>query len=139
MPSVTSRRTGRLLAAAAACVSFGIAAFTAISQIDPVLHLYDGVWMFAGAALAVAIAAPLVWRWPRERALLALCVATIIGTWGPLVLLALRAHMPIAARLKGAVFFSNADVVGIALPVSILLGWLALREHRPRGGDQPRS
>jgi hypothetical protein len=135
LSSITSRRSGRLLAAAAACLTFGLAVYTAISQVDRVLHLYDGLWMLAGAALAVGLTAPLIWSWPRERALLALAVASILGTWGPLVLLALRAHISIAARLKGAVFFSSADIVGIALPVSIMLAWLALREHRPRSSN----
>ena len=54
--SWTSRRTGRALAALAAALSFGIAIYTAISQVDRVLRLYDGLWMIAGAAVALALA-----------------------------------------------------------------------------------
>ena len=67
--SVTSRRTGRFLAGFAAASSLGLAIYTAISELEPALHLYDGLWMFAGAGVTVAIVAPLIWRWPRERAL----------------------------------------------------------------------
>ena len=56
-----------------------------------------------------------------------------MGTWAPLVGLAFRAGIPIRTRLQGAVFWSSADVVGVALPIGIVFAWLALREHRPRG------
>jgi hypothetical protein len=61
----------------------------------------------------------------------AVSAAAALGAWLPLVVLALRARIPVAARLKGAVFLSSADVIGVALPVGIALAWLALREHRP--------
>jgi hypothetical protein len=129
--SWTSRRTGRALAALAAALSFGIAIYMAISQVDRVLRLYDGLWMLAGAAVAIAITIPIVRSWPRDWAIALLAVVTEIGAWAPLVWLALRAHISIPARLKGAIFFSSADVIGIALPVGVVCAWLALREYRP--------
>lgn len=129
--SLTSRRSGRLLAALGAIFCLGIAGYTAITEVDPVLHIYDGLWMCAGGAAAVLLVTPLVWRWPRERALAVVAAATAAGTWAPLAVLALRARIPLAARVKGAIFFSSADVVGIALPVGVALAWLAIREHRP--------
>ena len=128
--SWTSRRTGRALAALAALVSLAIAVYTAISQIDRVLHLYDGLWMLAGAAVAIAITIPIVKSWPRDRAIALLAVITEIGAWAPLVVLALRAHISIPARLKGAIFFSNVDVIAVALPVGIVCAWLAIKEYR---------
>jgi hypothetical protein len=133
--SITSRRTGRMLAGLAAAFSLGLAIYTAISQFEPALHLYDGLWMLAGAGFAVAIVAPVIWRWPRERALAVLAAVTTVGTWAPLALLALRAGIPIRPRLRGAVFWSNADVIGVALPIGVVFAWLALREHRPGGAN----
>jgi hypothetical protein len=129
--SLTSRRSGRLLAGCASAFSLGLAIYTAVSELEPALRLFDGLWMFAGAGVAVAVVAPLIWRWPRERALAVLAAAAAAGTWAPLVVLALRAGIPIRTRLGAAVFWSSADVVGVALPVGIVFAWLALREHRP--------
>ena len=128
--SWTSRRTGRALAGLAALISLGIAIYTAISQVDRGLHLYDGLWMLGGTAIALAIWVPLVWSWPRDKAIALLAVVTVIGSWAPLVALALRARIPILARLKGAVFFSSADVVGVALPVGVVCLYLAMKEYR---------
>jgi hypothetical protein len=61
----------------------------------------------------------------------ALAVGAALGSWLPLMVIAWRAPTPAWSRLKAAVFFSSADVIGIALPVGIALAWLALREHRP--------
>jgi hypothetical protein len=133
--TVTSRRAGRLLAGFAAATVLGIAVYTAVVQAEPALRLYDGYWMLGGAAVAVGGVAPVVWRWGRERALVAVSAAAALGAWLPLVVLAWRARIPVAARLKGAVFLSSADVIGVALPVGIALAWLALREHRP---DDPK-
>jgi hypothetical protein len=132
--SWTSRRTGRSLAGLAALISFGIAIFTAISQVDRVLHLYDGLWMIGGTAAAMAICVPRVWSWPRDKAIALLALVTVIASWTPLVALALRARIPILARLKGAVFFSSADVVGVALPVGVVCLYLAMKEYRVGGG-----
>ena len=128
--SWTSRRTGRALAGLAALISFGIAIYTAISQVDRVLHIYDGLWMLAGATVALVLCVPLVWSWPRDKAIALLALVTVIASWAPLVALALRARIPILARLKGAVFFSSADVVGVALPVGVVCLYLAVREYR---------
>ena len=86
--------------------------------------------MLAGAAVAIAITIPIVRSWPRDRAIVLLAVVTEIGAWAPLVVLALRAHIPIPARLKGAIFFSSADVIGVALPVGVVCAWLAVKEYR---------
>ena len=128
--SWTSRRTGRTLAGLAALISLGIAIYTAISQVDRVLHIYDGLWMLAGAAVALALCVPLVWSWPRDRAIALLAIVTVVGSWTPLIALAIRAGIPILARLKGAVFFSSADVVGVALPVGVVCLYLAVKEYR---------
>lgn len=128
--SWTSRRTGRALAGLAGLISFGIAIYTAISQVDRVLHIYDGLWMLAGATVALVLCVPLVWSWPRDKAIALLALVTVIASWAPLVALALRARIPVLARLKGAVFFSSADVVGVALPVGVVCLYLAVREYR---------
>jgi hypothetical protein len=136
--ALTSRRTGRVLAGLAAACSLGLALYTAVSQLEPALRLYDGLWMLGGAAVAVAATAPLIWRWPRERALAVLAATTVAGTWAPLVMLALRAGIPISVRLRGAVFWSGADIIGVALPIGVIFTWLALQEHRPRArGPDP--
>ncbi|HSR89972.1 MAG TPA: hypothetical protein VLK88_01600, partial [Gemmatimonadales bacterium] len=130
--SWTSRRTGRALAALVALISFGIAIYTAVSQADRVLHIYDGLWMLAGATVAIGLCIPFVWSWPRDRAIALLATVTVVGSWTPLIVLALRAGIPIPARLKGAVFFSSADVVGVALPVGVVCLYLAVKEYRVR-------
>jgi hypothetical protein len=128
--SWTSRRTGRALAALAALISLAIAFYTAVSQVDRVLRLYDGLWMLAGAAIAIAITIPIVKSWPRDQAVVLLAVVTEIGAWVPLVILALRSHISIPARLKGAIFFSSVDVIAVALPVGVVCAWLAVKEYR---------
>jgi hypothetical protein len=101
----------------------GLAIGTAIGQSVPALGMLDGYWMLAGAAAATGAIAPIAWRWPRERALMAVAVTSLAGAWLPLIGLALRAGIPVSARLKGAMFFSSADVIGITLL------WLACQEH----------
>jgi hypothetical protein len=135
--TVTSRRAGRLLAGIAAAMVLGVAVHTAVVQAEPALRLYDGFWMLGGSAVAVGLVAPLIWGWARERALVAVAAAAAFGAWLPLVMLALRARIPVVARLKGAVFLSSADVIGVALPVGVALAWLALREHRPNAPRMP--
>ncbi len=129
--SLASRRAGRRLAGFGAVLVLGIAIHTAVTMADPVLRLYDGLWMLAGAALATGLVGPLVWGWPRERALIALAAATALGAWLPLVVLAVHAGMPVLVRLKGAIFFSSADVIGVALPVGVVLAWLTFKEYDP--------
>lgn len=107
----------------------GLGIWTAIDQSVPAIGIVDGYWMLGGAALAFLLLAPVARRWPRERALPAVTLATAAGAWLPLVVLALRAGIPVRARLKGAIFFSSADVIGLALPVGCALLWLALQEH----------
>ena len=114
-------------------IALSIALYTAVSQVDTVLHLYDGLWMLGGAVVALAICVPLVWSWPRDRAIAVLAVVTVIGSWAPLVAFAIRGKIPILARLKGAMFFSSADVVGVALPVGVVCLFLALKEYRKLG------
>jgi hypothetical protein len=126
-----SRKTGRIAAGLAAFGTLALAGFVAVSEIDPILHLYDGLWMFAGASVAFACIAPIVRRWRREPALALIAAGVAVGAWCPLVLLALRAHIPVLARLKGSIFLSSADIIGVALPVGATLAWLALGEHRP--------
>ena len=134
----TSRRVGRLASGAAGLAVLGLGVWTAIDQAMPDVGLVDGYWMVGGGLLAGALVAPLAWRWRRERALLAVGGAVVAGAWLPLVGLALRAGMPIGARLRGAMFFSSADVIGLALPVGCTLLWLALQEHRvPRDPPAP--
>jgi hypothetical protein len=86
--------------------------------------------MLAGAAVALAITIPIMKSWPRDRAIALLVIVTEIGAWAPLVVLALRAHIPVPARLKGAIFFSSADVIAVALPVAVVCAWLAVKEYR---------
>ena len=128
--SLVSRRSGRLLAGAAAVLILGLAVRTAFTGTVPELRLYDGWWMVGGATVTIALGLPFIWKWPRERALAVIAGCAAIGAWVPLVILAIRAGIPVLVRLKGAVFFSDADVLGVALPVGAALAWLALREHR---------
>lgn len=130
-PQLSSRRAGRIAAGLAALGTLGLAGYVALSEVDPVLHIYDGLWMFAGAAIAFAAIAGIVRRWRREFALVLVAVGVTAGAWCPLVVLAFRAHLPVLVRLKGAIFLASADVIGVALPVGATLAWLALGEHRP--------
>jgi hypothetical protein len=133
MAGLASRKTGRAVAAVAGLLVLGLAVRTAIAESDPVLKLYDGYWMLGGGLAAALLAAPLAWRWPRERALGLIALASLAGAWLPLVILGLRAGVPVAARLRGAIFFASADIIGLALPVGCALCWLALQEHQGAG------
>lgn len=114
-----------------------LAAYTGYSQSMPSLHIYDGVWMFLGGILAVALVAPFAWSWSRERSLVAIGFAALVGTWLPLVVLALRQHVPIWARIRGAWVLTGADIVGTALPVGMVCLWFALRAPTFRPGVTP--
>jgi hypothetical protein len=118
----------RLCAALAALGAFGWAGYTSAVESLPELGIYDGFWMILGAGLAVLLAAPWVWSWRRERSLPVVVAAAVAGCWIPLVVLALRQHAPIVARLRGAWILMGADVVGAAIPVGMACLWLALRE-----------
>jgi hypothetical protein len=132
---LASRRTGRIAAGLAASGVLGLAGYVAVTEVDRILHLYDGLWMFAGAGVAFLPIAILVRRWRREAALAMIAAGVTAGAWLPLVLLAIRAHIPVLARLKGAIFLSSADIIGVALPVGATLAWLAVGDHRPSPPD----
>jgi hypothetical protein len=121
---------GRRIAAIAGAVSLLLAAFTAYTQSIPALGVYDGVWMCLWGTLAVVTAAPLIWRWPRERSLVAVAVVALVGCWAPIVVSALRHQIPIMARLKGSWLLAGAGIVGLAVPLGFVCLWLAAREHR---------
>lgn len=125
--AIVSRATGRRLCWLLAAAALGLAAYTGYRQSIPSLHIYDGIWMFAGGVLAVALVVPLVWSWSRERSLSAIGLAALIGTWLPLVILAVRQHVPIWARIRGAWVLTGADIVGTALPIGMVCLWFALR------------
>lgn len=126
------RKTGQTLAALAALGAFAGAGWTAHLASMPELRVYDGFWMMAGAFLAVGVTAPLVWRWPRERSLVAITLACAIGSLVPLGISALRHHIPLMARLRGAWMLGGADVVGPALIVGFICLWFAVREYGTR-------
>ena len=48
----------------------------------------------------------------------------------PILISALRHHIPVLARLKGAWILAGAGVVGLATPLGFACLWLAVREHR---------
>lgn len=124
------RRTGQTLAALAALGAFMAAGWAAHVASIPELRVYDGFWMMIGAFLAVMVTAPLVWRWPREHSLVAIPLAAAIGSVIPLGISALRHHIPLKARLRGAWMLGGADVVGPALIIGFICLWFALREYR---------
>ncbi len=132
---LTSRRLGRLIAGGAGLLVLGLAVWVAIVESVPEIGIVDGYWMLAGAVTTFLLVAPFARRWKRDRALAAIAAATLIGAWVPLVALALRAGMPVSTRLRGAIFFSSADIIGLALPVAAALLWLATQEYR--GVDRP--
>lgn len=126
---MTRRTTGQIVAAFGALVAFGLALSAARHSAIPEWRVYDGFWMIGGAALMVALTAALVWRWPRELSLMAIAVATVVGSLVPLVLSAYRLHMPLMARLRGAWVLGGADVVGVPLVIGFMCLWFAVRTH----------
>jgi hypothetical protein len=123
-----SRQSGRVVAWLGAGLALALAVYTARVESMPEFHAYDGWWMLLGAAVAVAVLAPLVWRWPRQRSLLVIVLAAALGSWLPFVWLAHRGHVPLLPRLKGAWFLMGADVIGAVIPVGVACLWIALRE-----------
>jgi hypothetical protein len=95
----------------------------------PEWRVYDGFWMILGAAVAVMATAALVWDWPRERSLVAIAIATVLGSTVPLALSAFRLHLPLLGRLRGAWILGGADVVGPLLVIGFLCLWFAVRKH----------
>jgi hypothetical protein len=95
----------------------------------PEFKVYDGYWMMLGAAVTVGLVAPFVWRWPRERSLLVVVTASIVGSIVPLVVSALTHDLPIMARLRGSWMLAGADLVGPAVIVGFTCLWLAVRDE----------
>lgn len=88
--------------------------------------------MILGAAVAVGVVAPLVWRWPRERSLPLVVIASVVGSVVPLVISAFTHNLPIMARLRGSWILAGADLVGPAVVVGFTCLWLALRDNAPQ-------
>lgn len=105
----------------------------------PEFNVYDGFWMMLGATVAVALVAPFVWRWPRQRSLLVIALASIVGSVVPLGISAMRHHMPLMARLRGAWVLAGADLVGPALAVGFVCLWFVLREVTPARPESPAA
>ena len=136
---MTRRRIGQVLASLAALAMFVAAALEAHRSAIPSVRVYDGYWMILGAAIGMILIGPLVWRWPRERSLAVVLVTAVIGSVAPLIISAVRHHMPLLARLRGAWIIGGADVVGPALVIGCMCLWFALREHgveRSRRGSR---
>jgi hypothetical protein len=129
---VTRRKTGQVLAALIALASFICAAREAHNSSIPQIGVFDGFWMMLGATVAMLVVGPLVWRWPRERSLVAVALASVLGSVVPLAISAARHHMPLTARLRGSWVIGGADVVGPALVIGFVCLWFALREHGTR-------
>ena len=128
---MTPRAAGRLVAAVAAAAAFVWAAWAARNASMPEFKVYDGFWMMLGAAFAVALVAPMVWRWPRERSLLVIVIASIVGSVVPLAISAVRHRLPLVARLKGSWLIAGADLVGPAIVIGFACLWFALRDEVP--------
>lgn len=121
----------RVAAGAGAAGALGLAVYTAVTESMPQLRIYDGYWMLVGAAVAVALAAPLVWSWRREWSLGVVVAAAVVGCWLPIVWLALRRHSAVIPRMKGTWYLMGGDVVAAAIPVGVACLWMALRRPDP--------
>jgi hypothetical protein len=128
---VTRRRVGRALAAIGAVGAFGWAGWAARDSAIPEFKVYDGYRMIVGSTVAVLLVAPFIWRWRRDRSLIAIAAAAALGSLLPLALSAVRHQMPLLTRLRGAWFMAGADLVGPALVIGFVCLWLALREWAP--------
>jgi hypothetical protein len=124
------------MAALAALAAFAWAGWAAYVSSIPELRVYDGFWMILGASLAVLVVAPIVWRWPRERSLVAIVVASILGGVVPLGISAARHHVPLMARLRGSWTLGGADMVGPGLVLGFLCLWFAVREYGSEGSGK---
>jgi hypothetical protein len=136
---VTRRKIGQAAAGALAGLCFVWSVWASRATSIPELRVYDGYLMLVGAAVVVGLASPLVWHWPRERSLVAIAVASVLGCVIPLIISALRHHIPLAARFRGAWMIGGADLVGPPLIIGFVSLWFALREHgveRGRGGRE---
>ena len=128
---MTRRKLGRVVAGVGAAAAFLWAAKSAQSASMPEFKVYDGFWMMLGAAIAVMLVAPLVWRWPRERSLLVVVMAAVLGSIIPLAISAMTHGLPLMARLRGSWMLAGADMVGPALVIGFICLWLALRDEVP--------
>jgi hypothetical protein len=126
------RKVGRAVAAAAAITAFAWAGWAAYDNAMPELRFYDGYYMMLGATLAVIAVAPFIWRWRRDRSLVVIAVAAAVGSSIPLVISAVRHHMPIVVRFRGSWILAGADIVGPAVVVGFVCLWLAVRTWTPR-------
>jgi hypothetical protein len=133
------RRTGQMAAGLGALLSFGWAAWASHTSAIPELRVYDGYWMMLGAGIAILVTAPLVWRWPRERSLIAIALAATIGSVLPLVISALRYRMPVMVRLRGSWVLGGADLVAPALIIGAICLWFAVREYGSKTSGLDRS
>ena len=124
-------KSSRLIPACAALAAFLWAAKSAHDSSMPEFKVYDGYWRMLGAALAVGLLAPLVWRWPRERSLPLVVIASVVGSVVPLTISALTHSLPIMARLRGSWMLAGADLVGPAIIVGFTCLWLAVRDEAP--------
>ena len=128
---MTRGKISRLVPAFMALAAFLWAAKSAHDSSMPEFKVYDGYWMMVGAALAVGLIAPLIWRWPRERSLLVVVIASVVGSIVPLVVSALTHDLPIMARLRGSWMLAGADLVAPAVIVGFTCLWLAVRDEEP--------
>ena len=126
---MTRGKISRLMPALVALAAFLWAAKSAHDSSMPEFKVYDGYWMMLGAALAVSLMAPLIWRWPRERSLLVVVIASVVGSVVPLAISALTHNLPIMARLRGSWMLAGADLVGPAVVVGFTCLWLAVRDE----------
>jgi hypothetical protein len=125
-------KISRLIPALVALAAFLWAGKSARDSSMPEFKVYDGYWMILGAAVAVGLVAPMVWRWPRERSLVVVVVATIVGSVVPLVVSAFTHNLPVVARLRGSWMLAGADLVGPAVIVGFTCLWLAVRDEAER-------
>ena len=126
------RRTGQIAAGLIALISFGWAVWASHTSAMPEFGIYDGYWMILGATVAILIAAPLVWRWPRELSLVAIAAAAAIGCVAPLVVSALRKGMLVMVRLRGSWILGGADLVGPPVVIGFVALWLAIRKYESK-------
>ena len=131
---MTRGKISRLIPGLIALAAFVWAAKSAHDSSMPEFKVYDGYWMMLGAALAVGLVGTLIWRWPRERSLPLVVIASIVGSVVPLVISAFTHNLPIMARLRGSWMLAGADLVGPAVVVGFTCLWLAVRDEA--GGRQ---
>jgi hypothetical protein len=126
---VSRRRLGQVTAALVALAMFALAAWEAQRSAMPFVKVYDGYWMILGVVIGMILVGPFVWRWSRERSLIAILVTAVLGSLAPFLISAWRHEMSPMARLRGAWIIGGADVVGPALVIGCMCLWFALREH----------